>query len=487
MKNKKDIVSLTYIALLVIMIIRILNISIVESLTSDNYFLINTGKYIIENKSIPTINIWTMHEDFKIVVQQWLCCIENYLAYNLGNKMGLAVITVLHTMILNILLIWFISLYTNNKRITIIALCVANYLVSSFMNARPSLVTMSILTYELIQLELWNRSAKDKKSNIKLLINLAFISLFHINYHSALWLMDILFILPYMIPAIWDKKSLYNSIKQLIISITIIVVMAFLNPNGLNAIKYLSNSTEMFKIWNLDELMPWELNSINSIVIISIIVLLTIYVVKGDKNKSLIYLTSGTIILSILYRRNYWMPMFGIIRLLIFFLDKREPKRFTVSKNKYLALATLYTIIISTWTIVLTSQSLHSLTGTYDNSYIVVDAVEYLNSLPDTEKDNLVIYNEFGNGAYLEFNGYKAYIDARPELYMKSINGKVDIYQEWVNLRNGVLDIPKFIEKYGFNTFIVENRTILDCYLHYSDNYEKVMQGNGYKVYRINN
>lgn len=106
-----------------------------------------------------------------------------------------------------------------------------------------------------------------------------------------------------------------------------------------------------------------------------------------------------------------------------------------------------------------------------------VRAIEYLD-------EDCVIYNDFCNGAYLELNGYKTYIDARPELYMKSINGKADIYQEWVDLLNGKIDIPRFIDKYKFNTFIVENGTVLDCYLHYNNNYTEVLKDNGYTVYR---
>lgn len=488
---KRDLIDLVCITLpLIILFLMIIAVCIIHNTNSDNFFLITTGKYIVNNRSVPTTNIWTIHEDFKMVVQQWICCVENYIAYNLGQNLGIVILAIIHAVILNVILIKFIGLY--NKKITIPALYISDWLVIKFMNARPSLVTISILTYELIQLEKWNRSPKDKKSNIKLLINLVFISLFHINYHAALWFMDILFILPYMVPAIWEldihnlKKSLFTQenkrdLKMLTVSMPIIFISALINPNGINAVKYLFNSTQMFDIWDIDELIPWRINEINSIIIITVIVALIIYIIKGGRDKTLIYLTSGTIILSMMYTRNIWMIMFSIIRLLAVYNSKKEMHKVSTATN---TIITSLNIVITISLMIFIQSSLSTVQITYDKLYIPVKAVEYLDSLPQEEKENLVLYNEFGNGAYLELHGYKAYIDARPEIYQKSINGKADIYQEWVNLRYGLTDIPTFINKYHFNTFIVENGTTLHCYLHYNNDYERVLNGNGYTVYR---
>lgn len=485
--KKLDIVTLIYIALFILMIIRLLNICLLNAVTSDNYFLINTGKYIIENKEIPTMNIWTMHPDFKIVIQQWLCCVENYIAYNIAGNLGLVVITIIHTIILNILLIKFTSLYTDNKRIIVIALCLSNYFASYFISARPSLVTISILTYELIQLELWRRSSKDKKSNIKLLINLAIISLLHINYHSALWLMDILFILPYMVPAIWEinkhniKESLINiDSKMLLASIITIIAFSLINPNGIKSITYLGKSTEMFNIdKGIIELQPWNLNHICSIVIIVIMMIYSIYIYKHKYkcDKVLIYLTVGTFILSVLYRRNTWMIIFSLIMLLTDLMKDKSHKEYRVSENKCVIAVSIFIVVMVMYTFMIINVGIKYNINEHDTVTSPVRAIEYLD-------EDCVIYNDFCNGAYLELNGYKTYIDARPELYIKSINGKADIYQEWVDLLNGKIDIPRFIDKYKFNTFIVENGTVLDCYLHYNNNYTEVLKGNGYTVYR---
>lgn len=500
MKNKKDLIDLVYFAIFIMMVTLLIDICL-SNASSDRYFLITTGEYIVKNKSIPTTNIWTMHEDFKIIIQQWLCCVENYLAYNIGQDLGLSIITIIHVVILNILLIKFISLFTYNKRIMIIALCISNYLIHAYINTRPSLVTASILTYELIQLELWNRSPKDKKSNTTLLVNLALISLFHINYHSSLWLMDILFILPYMVPALWElnihnlKKSLFTqenkrNFSVLVISTVVILVSALINPNGINAIKYLFKSTQIFNIkvvYEISELKAWHTNDVQYIIITLLIVGLAIYIVNSKKDKSLIYITIGTVILSLGHQRNIWMIMFSVTRFIIILLEKRESKHFLVSKNMYKLTTIIGGILLYVFAIILTGKYLYinGSLSTVDDSTSVYKAVEYLDNLTQEEKENLVLYNEFNNGAYLELHGYKAYIDARPEIYQKSINGKADIYQEWADLQNASIDIPYFIDKYSFNTFIVYKGTVLDCYLHYNNNYKQVVDGNEYNVYRL--
>ena len=96
-----------------------------------------------------------------------------------------------------------------------------------------------------------------------------------------------------------------------------------------------------------------------------------------------------------------------------------------------------------------------------------------------------MIFNSLVNGGYLEWRGYKTYIDQRPELYCKEINGKADIYNEYLDVKNGRIDFQKFLDKYGFNYLIVLNyedgfQTFLEC----SDGYEVVVEADQYKVFK---
>ena len=55
----------------------------------DMWFLAATGRYIVENKTVPTINPFIIHEEFEIVIQQWIIDIINYEIYNNFGMTGI--------------------------------------------------------------------------------------------------------------------------------------------------------------------------------------------------------------------------------------------------------------------------------------------------------------------------------------------------------------------------------------------------------------
>ncbi|MFQ8643288.1 MAG: hypothetical protein ACLR92_03290, partial [Bacilli bacterium] len=63
-------------------------------LNNDSWFLFNYGSYVLEN-GFPTIEPFTMHENFSFVMQQWLSAIIFYLTYSNLGKIGLALLVTL--------------------------------------------------------------------------------------------------------------------------------------------------------------------------------------------------------------------------------------------------------------------------------------------------------------------------------------------------------------------------------------------------------
>ena len=85
-----------------------------------------------------------------------------------------------------------------------------------------------------------------------------------------------------------------------------------------------------------------------------------------------------------------------------------------------------------------------------------------------------------------EFNGIDAYIDARPELYSKKINGKKDVYLEFVELSLlDNFDYNSFIKGYGFKYLIAADDSKIGLYLRFRKGYEKILDGNGYSMYEV--
>ena len=64
------------------------------TLDNDFWFLINTGKYILNN-GIPTIEPFTMHVGLEFVAQQWLTDIIFFSIYDLFDIYGLFIFSIL--------------------------------------------------------------------------------------------------------------------------------------------------------------------------------------------------------------------------------------------------------------------------------------------------------------------------------------------------------------------------------------------------------
>ena len=85
----------------------------------------------------------------------------------------------------------------------------------------------------------------------------------------------------------------------------------------------------------------------------------------------------------------------------------------------------------------------------------------------------------------MEYNGFKCYMDPRAEVFYLRINKKDDIFDEFYNLENRILDKQEFLQKYNFTHLLVmysdvffEDETI--------DNYTLKISNDIYKIYMRN-
>ena len=177
------------------------------------------------------------------------------------------------------------------------------------------------------------------------------------------------------------------------------------------------------------------------------------------------------------------MIVLGTTPLLVMLLDEiiKNKVKLKHTNSNYRILALIYTFgAVSIFLIIFPGMTPRN---TVDSQLSPVKAVEYLDDLSDSEKENMVLFTGFNNGAYLEWNGYKVYMDARPEIYCKNINGKEDIYDEYLEVLNGEIDFNEFLNKYQF-THLVVYETVFQTYLECNDNYEIVVDADEYKVFK---
>ena len=65
------------------------------------------------------------------------------------------------------------------------------------------------------------------------------------------------------------------------------------------------------------------------------------------------------------------------------------------------------------------------------------------------------IYADYNQGGFLEYRGYKPYIDPRMETFLKVNNGKEDIFIEFYDLVSKDIEVDEFIGKYDFDYLVV--------------------------------
>lgn len=488
--KKVKIEHVHYIFMSIVTLIFVTSLIIARNPDTDAFFLINNGKYIFTNKKLPDINPWVIHDGFNIIIQQWICSLINYIAYSIGGFIGTSVLAFILAIICNISIYNFIKTFTDSKKILTIAMCISNLLLCQFYTTRPYPITIAIIVYELTLLYKFFNTDIDTKHKIKLQIKLCLLSLLMINYQSASIVIVFIMLLPFITPWIfkkgWYKEIITEHTKTIYRTIPFMLCTTLINPNGIKSITYLFDSYGSATSNNMiQELMPPNVTIISGITLIIAIALFMFSIAKNKLDKNTVYLTLGTIILAYMHSRNSWLLVPSILIMSI-----NIAKEYIKSDELKKTYKTTAGIIVCSYLLVLipviaVSEGQLSAGIKNINNNTPKEMVEYLDGL---NKDNIILYTEFTNGAYFELAGYKVYIDARPELFMKKINNKEDIYTEYLDVVTGKTDVKEFISKYNFTHLVTNNLSTTGIYLKYSDDYKLIAENESYSLYeKINN
>ena len=124
------------------------------------------------------------------------------------------------------------------------------------------------------------------------------------------------------------------------------------------------------------------------------------------------------------------------------------------------------------------------------NQKFIGENEHYLHNLSDILKENAtsddLIYTGYDEGGYIEYQGFKCYIDPRAEVFLKSNNKQKDIFIEYYNLRTGVINYKDFLNTYNFDYLVVAfYENILFTYIDESKNYTLIYnENNKLKLYK---
>lgn len=464
---------------------------------TDTFFLAATGRWIAEHMSVPIINPFVIHDGFSVIIQQWGFDVLMYYIYEYGGSTGLFIYTLIAYGMTVLLMYAFFKLFTKNHTTQAIITLIASFGFLCFASPRPTSLTIIIMLLFLYSLEKWHQTA-----SLQWLIPLPILSFIQVNMHSSMWPMLFVFIIPYIFPhAIVKKNHISKSVaewfrrnKWLLVTIIIMFATGLLNPNGLNGMLYVfksyghvsSNDTSFI----INELaQPTMMDTMGIFVIISII-FITVFITKNAKRLMeytpkqhsdiiRLYTAAGTTVLAAMHLRNMWYLLIGALPLIAVILDgipsfpfnRHNPSGIKCAGQMS---AALLAVLLS---FNICSSMPYTIDENQDTEFTPISAVEYLHT-----KEDVILFNEFNSGAFLEWKGYQVYIDARPELFAKNINGKDDVLKEYISVCNGYIDYEQFLNQYHF-THLIVSTPFLRTYLSKHHDYHAVVVSNQYVMY----
>ncbi|MBR3249672.1 MAG: hypothetical protein IKF83_03115 [Clostridia bacterium] len=479
------------------------------TLQNDTYYTISIGQHILEN-GIDMHDPFSWH-NIPYTYPHWGYDVFIYLIYSAFGMTGIYISTCVLSVILGLLIYTVNCKIAKNHAISFIITLISIYLLKDYIAARAQLVTFILFILEILFIEQF-LSTKKRRYAIGLIILPIIIA----NVHVAVWPFYFVLFLPYIaeyiIAVIADfimdrkltqfriktqinrlskkfgneekiaklhiklanlnikidkakekrsqaKKEPYkiklsknNTVKWLIIIITVCLLTGFLTPLGNTPYTYLLNTMQGNTTENINEHLPMTIANHDDILCLVIAYLSILIFTKTKLELRDLFMISGLAFLMLKSRRQSTMfALIGsiILNKMIYELIETYLKKGTEKKiiNEVTTKAGAFVIIALTLGV-----SLHFVSEKKDNNYVdestyPVSACDYI--LANVDIENSRFYNDYNFGSYMLFRGIPVFIDSRADLYAPEFNtptgnpedGK-DIFMDFIE----VSGIAKYYE-----------------------------------------
>lgn len=489
---------------------------------ADTYFVINLGRYIEEN-GFPQFDPFTIHENLKLVPQQWLSGVFFWEAYKSFGVDGLRLADAVIGIIL-LVIYWRLCLFVSggNKFLSFALSFVVGLFVANWIIPRPHIISAAILLSEVFFLEKFTR-----RGDLKFLLPLPVLSILLINFHAAMWLMSLVVCLPFLfVKKIWH-------IKFLLAAMAAIFFCGLINPYGLDAMTYVFRSYGIDLLnQGIKEMMTPSAHDLRGKIFYLSEALMIFAFTKYKVPCRYILLSGGIIFMAIMHGRNlilfYFLATFplayiwknfrsekyfgkgdgqyenrGILTLLFFMLltintvmifeiikygIEKIPlplKILFVSEILFL----IYNLLIaktdgriihprilpkknlSLFVTALVLGGIFSTTlslNAKESDGIYTAAIKFL--VANERPENISLYVNQGYSGLAGMFGIKYYIDSRSEVFLPVNNGQKNILQEYLDFRQGKINYKDFFARYDFTHIIATSN---DYFLYENLNGDK--------------
>lgn len=481
---------------------------------SDALFLIENGRYIVQNGSVPTINPWNVTEGMGIILQQWVCSVINYYSYLLLGFKWIWIVAVLMNLCCILSMGFFCRAFSKNSSVNLIGMAIAEICICSFITTRPYQITMSISF--LMLGTLFRRNEKRKgltgkalwKHSVITALLMGIFALCQANYQLAFYPMLFAWPLCFVAPK-WEEWKLlgtwisrdrknpgiyfkpfflgfFGRVPELLMIYGTMFLTGLCNPYGLSGLLYLPKSASAISKLNgkIGEITSQNVKSIFGVALMLVIIMAVLTFKEKLFTTEKFYLFAGGIFLAYGTVRNTWLALPAFLAMFVTYAQKTDgllAKTFlwikTENARKIKRMAIEFLIVISVLApFILPMKDETERTEAIFHS----DAVIYLKGL---EKD-YKLYTGFNTGAMMEFMGIKVYFDPRPELYSPEITGGIDQFSEWYHVAyEKPEEIVAFLEENGFTHCELDCGSIGDYLLRDHPDYVEIARSNSYVLY----
>lgn len=445
-----------------------------KNLDNDIWFLLNSGRYIL-NHGFTTIEPFSIHEGLAFSFQQGLTDIYFYELYKLGSETLLIAVIIAESIIMLILYYRLCKMVSGQHTgQSMLSTILFSGVSSIFMTTRPQISSFIILILELLILEKWVQ-----KQCHKLLFLLPVLSILEINLHAATWWMLFIFMMPYLFELKWIKgvriKADQYGKKPLILAALGMFLSGFCNPYGLDNILYLIKSQGTKYSQYIDEMKPctYEMFGFYLIMIVSIVVF--VHHLRSLKAIQLryVYLYIGTALMTLINQRS--MVLFAMVAFMI------TAYEFRTSKVTHFSIPWLFCYVEIVIGVYIVFTQLKP-----QESYMITlnEHRQIIAYLQNCDSKDVSLFTDYNMGGLYEFEGYSCFIDARMEVYLKSMNGVKNFFDEYVEAEMGVIYYRDFLETYDFDYYILDKSRSFYVNVSHDNRYRCLYETDHYALFK---
>lgn len=468
-----------------------------KTLDNDTYWIIKTGEYITKH-GIPTKDFLTMHKTMDLVVQQWLSDVIYYKLYHAFGTAGpIALAMIMYVVIIG-LIIKLNKTLGSGKLASSLATLYIGVIMYAYAVTRPQIFTYAIILIELICLESYV-----KKGKWQYLIPLPILSVLEVNLHASMYTMLFIMMLPYIanaIPIKIKKKSIACcKLLPLLATAVVMIGTGFLTPYGIKGMSFIFTTSVGNKVnSDISELTPITVSPKEAMWMLGILLVIICYVLYfrvAKKPAPIRYhlLIVGTMIMGLAYRKlTPYFLIGGITVAATLVRNYKIPikKKFEDPKFNKVIGTEIMAIMVILIALTIYSPQISLFTNNSGSDKNARTNIEQLDDtikvLDKEDKDNMVLFNGFNTGAYLEFKGYTTYIDPRADSFIVEANHEFDYLTEYKDAQAGDMYYKDFVNKYHFTHLLIENKveTPLLTSLSHDSNYKILYENDRYTLFK---